>query len=120
VDAANTGRLPATVTGWSIAIAGNAAVYTNPTDPRNPAVMHRLESHANQWWWATASDIEWYINAFEKKHGAGRVHARGKVDFGGRRTVESSNTLKMVNGQFVASKTLRARLLARVRRIAGT
>ena len=87
IEAINTGRLAATVNGWSIEF-GNGALYENPSDMLNPKLPYRLEPHTSQLWCAPVENlraVEW------KDPNATTV--RGVVRLAGRRRVRSRNAL---------------------------
>lgn len=109
IEARNAGRMSTTITGWSISFGGGVAVYTNATDPRNMALPYRLEPESPMMWWAEADHIIQWAEAVWKGGHTGRVV--GRIEAGGRRTVRTSNSLRVVRGRIV----VRERLVPRFR-----
>jgi hypothetical protein len=114
VQAENSGRLPATVSGWKLQLARGHAIFINPEDPLNPPLPHRLESHSSQSWAADAATIL-------ATEAATAVHLRGGLIYAaldlGSRTVQSRNAFVVHEGQLVPARFLMlARIRAHVRR----
>jgi hypothetical protein len=82
VHAVNRGRLPASITNWTVRFS-NGATYMNPTDTLNPKLPYRLEAHADATWYAPAAFLQEAQKGFaDGSDGAAR--ARGEVSLASR------------------------------------
>ncbi len=81
VTARNTGRLPATVSRWSLRF-GNGATFVYPNEP------HRLEPAADVSWYAPVAHVGEYVAAFVDQSEDART-VRGEVDLASGKTRRS-------------------------------
>lgn len=84
----NVGRLPVTVTGWSIA-TGRGVAYKPLGDSIGPPLSHRLEAGETEDWAVDATRIRAMVHTTVEvfKIPIGRVKVGGNVSLGDGRTV---------------------------------
>lgn len=90
----NVGRLPVTVTSWSI-ITSRGVAFSPVGDSIGPALSHRLEAGETADWAVDANPIRAmaHTTADVFKVPIERVNVRGNVSLGDGRTVKTRETL---------------------------
>ncbi|MGH9250867.1 MAG: hypothetical protein ACRD0W_15280 [Acidimicrobiales bacterium] len=87
VTVRNVGRLPVTITGWSLVIAPTGALYRPLGAALGPPLDHRLEQGSSATWAADSAVVRAAASAQLK--GRGRHSFRVKVELGDGRTFQT-------------------------------
>jgi hypothetical protein len=115
ITAINNGRLPATITSWSVRF-GNGASQSVGLDRQNPELPYRLEAHSSATWYMLAEHAQGVQRVFADQ-GRDASKMRGEVGLAsGKRTARSPYVLGVdPTGVYDLPRPMMRRVARRIR-----